>query len=163
MRKSLALALVLPVVALAFVGCSDGRKVSTPPACLTVASTWVTALADAPERVLLDGTTPISLCLPKDQSAAQHEEVGKTAVATATQLSAFYKGSGKAASSSARQAALMAGYLVGALDKAAESTEGIHATLVDRVESAATNGLDGAGQEMQGEYQRGHEAGLKNG
>ena len=165
MRRSLAFALVLPAVALAFTGCTDGRKISTPPACLTAASSWVTALADAPDEVLLDGNTQISTCLPKDQSVAQHEEVGKTAVTAATQLSAFYK-SGKVGgkvSSSARQAALMAGYLVGAVSKGAASTEGIHQTLVDRVEAAATNGLDGAGQELQGEYQRGHEAGLKNG
>jgi hypothetical protein len=161
------LAIVLPTLALAFYGCSDGRKVSTPPACLTAEATWVTALADAPQQVLLDGNTPISSCLPKYQSAAQHEEVGKSAVASATQLAVFYKDGGKgknaSPSASARQAALMAGYLVGALAKGAEETEGVHETLVNRVEAAATNGLEDAGQELQGAYQQGHEAGLKNG
>jgi hypothetical protein len=161
------LTVVLPALVLAFYGCSDGRKVATPPACLTAESTWVTALADAPQQVLLDGNTTISSCLPKYQSAAQHEEVGKSAVASATQLAVFYKGGGKSEegnpSASARQAALMAGYLVGALTRGAEETEGVHEALVNRVEAAATNGLEEAGHGLQDAYRQGHEAGLKNG
>jgi hypothetical protein len=162
--------LILPALGLLFSGCSDGRKVATPPACLSASSTWVTALSSAPDQVLLQEVTPISDCLTKGQSAAKQQEVGKTVVETATQLGAFYKvanktGAGKnqAGSDSAEQAALMAGYLVGAIQKGAEETEGIHATLTDRVETAATNGLDGASQQIQGAYQKGHEAGLEKG
>jgi len=163
-RKSLAFALVLPALAVAFAGCSDGRVIPTPAACLTTPATWVTALHSAPGDVALNQSTLISTCLPANQSAAQHEEVGKSAVDTATQLAVFYKSDkGQDTSKSAVQAALMAGYLVGALQKGAEETEGIHAALIDRVQSAATNGLGDAGQQVQGAYQRGHEAGLENG
>ena len=169
-RRTLVIGLILPALALPFTGCSDGRKVATPPACLAASSTWVTALSSAPDQVLIQEVTPISNCLTKGQSAAKQQEVGKTAVETATQLGAFYKtadktetGKKQAGSGSAEQAALMAGYLVGAIEKGAEETEGIHATLADRVEAAATNGLGGASQQIQGAYQKGHEAGLKNG
>ena len=57
----------------------------------------------------------------------------------------------------------MAGYLVGAIEKGAEDTEGIHAALVDRVEAAATNGLEGANQQIQGAYQKGYAAGQAKG
>ena len=168
MRRTLAFALILPARVITFAGCSDGRKVATPPACLSAEATWVTALSDAPDQVLLEQVTPISECLPENQSASQHEEVGKTAVETATQLAAFYKAddSGKKVqpgTASSAQAALMAGYLVGALSKGAEDTEGIHATLINRVKAAATNGLDKASQEVQGAYQKGHQAGLESG
>lgn len=167
MRKPLALALVITLTALAVTGCSDGRKIETPPACLGASSTWVTALSAAPDQVLLAKSTPISECIPQDQGAAQLEEVGKIAVETATQFSAFYKGgeggSGQTGSESSVQAALMAGYLVGALEKGAESSEGIHAALVTRVKSAATNGLEAAGQQVQGAFQKGHEAGRETG
>ncbi len=174
-RKTLAFALILPALALPFAGCSDGRKIATPPACLSDSSTWVTALAAAPDQVRISEATPISECLVKDQVAAQQQEVGKTAVEAATRLAAFYKGAGKTGkqtdtgtkvsggSASSEQAALMAGYLVGALQKGAGETDGIHATLVNRVEAAASNGLDGADQQVQGAYQKGHQAGLDSG
>ena len=57
-------------------------------------------------------------------------------------------------------ATIRAGYLVGALKKGAEGTDGIHATLVQRVEAAATNNLDEA---QRAEYERGLEAGSDEG
>lgn len=166
MRKTLALLLLVPVLAVPFVGCSDGRKIPTPAACQTAPEFWLTALADAPDQVLIDGATPISECLPPDQAAAHQEEVGKTAVDAATTLAASYKrntGQGVESTPTADEAALMAGYLVGALEKAAEETEGIHATLVQRVEAAATNGLDQAGEPARDEYRTGYEAGRQDG
>jgi predicted small lipoprotein YifL len=166
-RRSLAIALVLPALALPFAGCGEKGMAPTPPACITSSGVWLTALADAPKDVALDQSTPISDCLPKDQTAAQQEEVGRTAVEVATQLSRFMKTGagpgGQADYESSAEAAVMAGYLVGAVQKAAKETEGIHATLVQRIESAATNSLDGASQKLQGAYQRGHEAGLESG
>lgn len=167
MRKSLAIALALSALALPFVGCSDGRQVATPPACMTAAQDWVTALAAAPDRVLIDQASPISDCLPKYQGAAQIQEVGDTAVEAATQLSAFLKaGSGGQAgkdSESSAEAALMAGYLVGAVEKGAASTNGIHDTLVQRVKAAATNHLDEASPKVRAQYRKGREAGLESG
>lgn len=164
MRKPLAICLLLPVLAIAFAGCSSGKKLPTPAACQTTPEIWLTALASAPDQVLIEQGTPISDCLPPDQSAAQQEEVGRTAVEVATTLSASIKTKpGGGEFEAADQAALMAGYLVGALEKAADGTDGIHDTLVQRVEAAATNGLEGATQEVQGEYQAGYQAGLDKG
>lgn len=166
MRKTLALLLLIPVLAVPFVGCTDGRKIPTPAACHTAPEFWLTALAEAPDQVLLDESTPISDCLPPDQAAGPQEEVGKTAVDVATTLAASVKGNSKsttADSPTAGQAALMAGYLVGALEKAAKETKGIHATLLQRVEAAATNGLEQAGPAVRNEYRTGYEAGLKDG
>jgi len=164
-RRTLAFALILPALALPFAGCGGKGMGPTPPACITAPQVWLTALSKAPGDVAIDQSTPISTCLPKDQASAQQEEVGRTAVEVATQLSRFIKageGAQKDYESSA-EAALMAGYLVGALQRGAKETEGIHTTLVNRVEAAATNGLSGASQKLQGSYQEGHKAGLESG
>lgn len=164
MRKSLAICLLLPAFAIAFAGCSSGKMLPTPAACQTTPEIWLGALADAPDQVLLEQSTPISECLPEDQSAAQQEEVGRTALDVATTLSASIKKTPEGGEfKTADQSALMAGYLVGALEKGANETDGIHDTLIDRIENAATNGLDGASQEVQGAYQAGYQAGLEKG
>ena len=164
MRKSLALALILPALALPFAGCGSGAGIPTPPACLTTPEIWMTALAEAPDQVLIEGDSKISECLPADQTAAQQEEVGRTAVEVASRLATFTKASGKDGDyESSVEAALMAGYLVGALEKAAEESEGIHATLVSRVEAAATNGLQGASPKIRRTYEKGYEAGRETG
>ena len=165
MRKT-ALCLILPVLALLLSACSDGRKVETPVACHATPERWLTALAEAPDQVLLENVTPISACLPADQSAAKQEEVGLTALEVANNLSGTIKASGGVAAGknpNADRAALMAGYLVGAIEKGAGETDGIHDTLVTRIEAAATNGLDQAGQAIQGEFQVGYEAGRRDG
>ncbi len=164
MRKSLSLALILPALAILYAGCGSGAKLPTPPACQSTPEIWLTALADAPDQVLIEGDAPISTCLPSDQSAAQQEEIGRTAVEVGTRLSAFTKADGDEGDfESSIEAALMAGYLVGALEKGAGETEGIHSTLVDRVKSAATNGLDGASPKIRATYNTGYEAGLDKG
>ena len=167
MRKTLAFALILPVILVAIAGCSDGRKISTPPACLAAPEFWLTALSSAPERVVIEESTPISECLPEKQTVANQEEVGRTAVIVASSLSSSIKeqsaASGNQNSPSAEEAALMAGYLVGALEKGANESGGIHDVMVTRVEAAATNGLDSAGPAVRQQYQEGRDAGLADG
>lgn len=166
MRKSLATALILPALALLFAGCGEKSDSSTPVACLTGSGIWKIALADVPEEVLIEQETPISDCLLPDQPAGQQEQVGQTAIALATELAATVQGqgSGPAFDPPAREfAALQAGYLVGALEKGASRSEGIHATLVTRVEAAATNRLDQASQQTQAAFRQGREAGLEFG
>ena len=87
MRRSLALILILPVLAVAFAGCSDGRKIPTPAACQSAPAKWLAGLTSAPEQVMIEESTLISECFPADQSAAQQEEVGRTTVEVATALS----------------------------------------------------------------------------
>lgn len=158
MRRALLSILILPALALGFAGCGgDDEPVSTPVACLGEPETWLTALAEAPGEVKLAGETPISDCLPADQPAGAQTNVGQTAVEVATTLSA------RMSKPTAGDApAIQAGYLVGAVERASKESEGINATLLDRVEAAATNGL-GRGQELQGSYQQGYEAGRESG
>ncbi len=163
MRKTLATALILPVLAVPFFGCGDKVAVPTPPSCLTAPTVWLTALASAPDQVALEKVTPISDCLPENQSAAQQQEVGHTVVEVASILARASAGGVKGEASVGGQAALEAGYLVGALEKAARGSGGIHATLVERVKAAATNGLDEAGPALQAAYREGHKAGLESG
>jgi len=63
----------------------------------------------------------------------------------------------------AAEAATRAGYLVGALERGAAETGGIHAALVDRVESAATNGLEERPAAVREAYEAGRQAGLESG
>lgn len=167
MRKTLAFALILPVLLVTFAGCSDGRKISTPPACLAAPEFWLTALANAPERVVIEESAAISECLPEKQTVANQEEVGRTAVIVASSLAVSIKqgsaAGGESKSPTAEEAAMMAGYLVGALEKGANESGGIHDVLVTRVEAAATNGLDGASPAVRQQYEEGRDAGLSEG
>lgn len=163
MRRSLAFVLILPALVLPFAGCGEEEDNSTPIACLGKPGVWLTALTSAPDQVKLEDSTPISECLPPDQSPGQQATVGGTAVEVASILSAAINGQVTGESSTGDQAAIEAGYLVGALEQAAEGTQGINATLIDRVEAAATNNLGSQQQERQGAYQQGYEAGLESG
>jgi len=167
-RRALLYTLIVPALVIGFAGCGDDDEPApTPAACLTDPRAWLTALEAAPGEVRLEGTTPISDCLPADQPAGLQAEVGGNAVNAATVLAAGNrKGQEKVLAergeAHGEEAAVRAGYLVGAIERGAEDTQGINATLVDRVESAATNFL-GEGQELQGAYQRGYEAGRESG
>jgi len=167
-RRALLSTLVVPALVLVFAGCgSDDEPDPTPTACLTDPNVWLTALEAAPGEVRLEGTTPISGCLPADQPAGLQAEVGRIAVSAATVLAA---GDGKGdekvmagrGEAHGEEAAVRAGYLVGAIERGAEGTQGINATLVDRVESAATNFL-GDDQDLHDAYRQGYEAGLESG
>ena len=60
------------------------------------------------------------------------------------------------------RAAIQAGYLVGAMEKGSEGSDGIHTTLVDRVKSAATYRMDDSpGAKVH--YEAGVEAGREFG
>lgn len=175
MRRSLAIALVLPALAFASAGCGKEEAVITPAACLEGEATWLDALKEVganggrpiEKQVLLGGETPISDCIPADQTAARQQTVGRTAVAAASYLSRAVRNTGYANIDgewvSAFDPAREAGYLVGALERGAERSQGIHATLVERVRSAATNGLDRMSENEQNEYDHGYEAGRESG
>ena len=57
-------------------------------------------------------------------------------------------------------AAIQAGYLVGAMERGARETGGIHEVLIDRVRSAATNGITAPARTH---FEIGYEAGLRLG
>jgi len=121
---------ILACLALLALGCG-GREDSTPVACLEGADVYEDALTAAPGQVLLDGETPISACLTENQDGGDLAEVGAAMVGAATSLNA----EGRAEPGSA--ANLELGYLVGAAERGADGTEGIHADLVRRLAVAA--------------------------
>ncbi len=152
------LLLPLLLVPLLVAACGDD-EVSTPVACLESPQKIETALVTAPEPVLIDGTVPISDCLVRNQATGDLVNFGGDVVTVATNLGTQAGGTGPAAIA----AAIRAGYLVGAVEKGAEGTDGIHAALVDRVESAATFRLERAGEGAQVHYDAGLEAGSNSG
>jgi hypothetical protein len=125
-----AASLLLVALALIAVGCG-GQDDSTPVACLEGAPAYEKALQKAPGEVLLSGETAISDCLASNQTAGDLSQVGEAMVATATSLSA------KARQEDGGDAAVRLGYLIGAAQRGAETSEGIHSDLVRRLTVAA--------------------------
>jgi hypothetical protein len=150
-----SLLVCLAVIAL---GCGD-KDDSTPVACLEGTATYEKALADAPGEVLLGGETPISECLIRNQSTGDLTRVGEAMIAAATELNA-----------GARQepggvANLQLGYLVGAAERGAEESEGIHTDLVRRLTVAAryAPGKEPLSEEFLATYREGFDAGRADG
>lgn len=150
--------ILIPLLALSVAACSGGEEVETPRACVEGPAVIERALESAPQPVRINGRIPISTCLTPDQSNADLVEFGTAAVEVATRLSAEAKKSG----AEGIAAAIRAGYLVGALERGSEETEGIHAALVDRVRNAATNGIDRSGA-AESHYEIGYESGRELG
>ncbi len=103
----------------------------TPVACLEGSGTYLRALGAAPGAVTLDGETPISDCLAENQKAGDLATVGTTMLAVATKLNA------EARAEPGGEANLQLGYLLGAAERGAESTAGIHSDLIRRLSAAA--------------------------
>jgi hypothetical protein len=122
----ISLALVVTV----FAGC--GREGdSTPVACLEGPRAYLAALEDAPGEARLGGETPISECLAENQQGGELATVGAAMIAAATELNA------EARAELDGDASLRLGYLLGAAQRGADGTEGIHADLIRRLTVAA--------------------------
>lgn len=115
---------------LAAVGCG-GPSDETPVACLDGAGAYLGALGDAPGAVKLSGEVPIGDCLAENQQAGALATVGGTMVAVATRLNA------EARAEPSGSANLQLGYLLGAAQRGADRTNGIHAELLRRLAVAA--------------------------
>jgi hypothetical protein len=111
-------------------GCGS-QDDSTPVACLEGAAAYEKALKDAPGEVLLQGETPISDCLSRNQTGGDLSRVGEAMIEAATGLNA------EARTEPGGDASLQLGYLIGAAERGAEESEGIHADLVRRLTVAA--------------------------
>ena len=127
---TLALALLACVTSLAGAGCG-GTDDSTPVACLEGERVYVRALAAAPGAVQLRGETPISECLAENQGGGELATVGTALVRAATELNA------EAREDPGGPANLQLGYLLGAAERGASETGGIHAELIRRLTAAA--------------------------
>lgn len=150
------IATILLVVAMAIIANGCGRDdPSTPAACLEGADTYLNALEAAPEEVLLAGETPISDCFAENQQAGDLATVGTAAVEAATQLNA------EARAEPGGNANLELGYLIGAAQRGAEDTQGIHADLIRRLLVAArfAPGREPLSKEFLDTYRQGFDAG----
>ncbi len=128
--RTLALVTFACIAGLLVAGCGSADE-STPVACLEGAGAYQRALKAAPDEVLLGDETLISECLPRNQSGGDLSRVGEAMIATATALNA------EARAEPGGAANLQLGYLLGAVERGAEESEGIHADLVRRLVVAA--------------------------
>ncbi len=157
-RHLLALILLAAAATAAVAGCGK-QSDHTPVACLGGAGNYLHALLGAPERVRLANNTPISSCLAKNQQAGDLAAVGTATVTAATKLNA------EARAHPGGDANLQLGYLLGAAQRGAEGTEGIHAELVRRLAAAARYSPDNRPlpptfyRAYQSGYAAGHEKG----
>jgi hypothetical protein len=157
MRPRILLACAL-LALLAASGCGKPDD-STPVACLQGHDIYLAALADAPSAVELAGETPISDCLAENQQGGDLATVGEAMVETATELN------GEARAVPAGPAALRLGYLVGAAQRGADETEGIHADLIRRLTVAAryAPGREPLSPAFLAGYRKGFDAGHTEG
>ncbi len=131
----------LAATAVAIAGCGGTTSESaTPIACLNGSAAYLRALESAPGPVEIAGRTPISDCLAENQEAGDLATVGTALVGAATRLNS------EARADPGGPANIELGYLVGAVEKGAEGTQGIHADLVRRLTAAAAYSPGGESQ-----------------
>jgi hypothetical protein len=155
--------LITSGIALAAIGltaCGNSGVDSTPDACLGGASVFRQALESAPDGVrLADSDTTISDCLVEGQSGGELATTGEGMVRAASQLN-------KAAQEDPQgPAAFQLGYLIGAANRGAEDTSGIHTDLLRRLAAAAqfASGGKTPGPEFGKPYAEGFNAGRASG
>ena len=86
-RSLVVFLMILAVIAgtLSFTRLGRGEEeAETPSACLASSDAYLDALRAAPEPVLLEGSTPISDCVPADQDPAELGQAGEQMIAAAT-------------------------------------------------------------------------------
>jgi hypothetical protein len=156
-KRFLLTAIAIPAAYLA--GCGDSGVDQAASACLGDSPEILTALAEAPAEVRLGGETPISKCFVDGQEGGELANIGENFVITATDLNAA------ARENPSGPEALQLGYLVGAVQRGAEQTGGIHADLQRRL--AASAGFVPPGevlpQKFQVDYTKGLQAGNQSG
>lgn len=144
-RAVLAFALAAILVA----GCGSASD-STPTACLEGPSFY---LHKGQDGVL------ISECLPQSQKAGDLATVGLAMLRATTKLNA------QARANPGGAANLQLGYLLGAAERGAEETEGIHEELLRRLTAAARYSPDNRPlpATFLATYRRGYDAGRARG
>jgi hypothetical protein len=142
----------------ALVGCGPPDS-HTPVACLEGSGAYVRVLRDAPGEVKLQGETPISACLVENQPGGDLATVGTAMVAAATKLNA------EARAEPGGAANVELGYLLGAAQRGADGTDGIHVELIRRLTAAARYSPDNQPlpATFLDAYQRGFDAGHARG
>jgi hypothetical protein len=158
MRVPIFVALAAVGLACLAGGCGK-RDDSTPVACLEGPGAYVKALAGAPGEVRLDDRTSISDCLTENQQGGDLATVGLALVEAATELNA------EARAEPGGEANLQLGYLIGAAQRGADSSEGIHADLLRRLSVAAryAPGRQPLSPAFLTTYRQGYDAGHTSG
>jgi hypothetical protein len=157
MAPRLAALLALVPLALAAAGCGGGDPPPVDAACTASPEAIERALSRAPAPVALASGTRLSECIADARSDADLQNAGIVLTRAADHLAARAQGGDTGA-------AVALGYLVGAARRGAARTNGIHAELARRVESAArvlATRRGGAG--VAGALQRGLRAGEATG
>jgi hypothetical protein len=151
--------IVIAVSALAILGGCGSTDSSTPVACLEGANPYLVALKSAPGTVEVKGETPISDCLVENQPGGDLATVGTAMVAAATKLNA------EARADPGGTANVELGYLLGAAQRGAERTDGIHAELIRRLTASARYSPDNRPlpATFLDAYRRGYDAGHAHG
>jgi hypothetical protein len=155
-RRPAPLALI---VVLAIAGCGSADQDKTPVACLSGPRAFADALREAPGAVRLGGGTLISECIVRNQGAGDLGNVGGTLVKVSTELNT------EARAKPGGPANVELGYLIGAVNRGAANTTGIHAELVRRLAVAANFSPGGAAlpSAFRREYEKGYAAGKDHG
>ena len=157
MLRALPLTAIACLVAVA-AGCGDTED-ATPVACREGASAYLRALEGAPAPVELDGSTAISDCLVENQAAGDLSNVGAAMLSAVTRLNA------EARAEPGDSANIQLGYLIGAAQRGADRSEGVHDELVRRLAAAARYSPDNRPlpPAFLRAYRRGYDAGFARG
>jgi hypothetical protein len=132
-------------------GCGSDDK--APAACSAGARTVLGALQRAPGHVALEDGTLISTCVKRSLGTGEIQTLGFTYLAAAnSELKVMRANDG---------AALRLGFLVGAVRRGANQTNGVQLELVRRLEQVA--GVDGPRGAGRAAYRRGMTAGEDHG
>jgi hypothetical protein len=145
------------LVALALTACGH-KDATTPVACLGPGGDYQRALQSAPDQVALAGDTPISDCLIEAQGGGDLAQVGSAMVVAATRLNR------EALKDPTGPSTLQLGYLIGAAQRGAEDTAGIHTDLIRRLNTAARFSPSGTpSAAFERTFGRGYAAGREDG
>ena len=152
MKGWLAWAAAGVVVAACASGCGGGQD-PPPTACSDGARTVLGALQRAPGDVSLEGGTLISTCVRRSLDTGQIQTLGFTYLAAANSELQLIPHSDAAA--------LQLGFLVGAVRRGANKTNGVQLELVRRLDQVA--GVGGPTGPRRAAYRRGMAAGEDHG
>jgi hypothetical protein len=130
MPRRLAALVALALSAAATAACGGGDAPPPDPACIASPRAIERALGRAPAPVTLASGTRLSDCVARARSDADLQNTGLVLTRVADDLASR-------AQRGDAEAALGLGYLVGAARRGAAHTNGIHAELQHRMESAA--------------------------
>ena len=146
--------LVAAMLALLLAGCTTANDEPLPAACLAGPARLVLALQQAPAAVRLADGTRLSTCVRRVRSAGDLQELSVSLTTAADTLR------GQVASDP--DAAVMLGYLAGAVKVGADANQSLASELRRRIERVTTLAA-GAPQPARAAHDRGLRAGGRSG